>query len=1100
MERFVRIFVLLVLSTSAVFGSISVDDIVIIPRHTFDTIGYSGTVDVSRYDGKVHVAWVRSGKIRYTIRNENGEWTEPEVIDIGNIYVDAVEYNYYNIPNSKRCVDIFIDRDNVTHMVFADKYGSIYYMYGSVGNWSEPEKLVVRWHDSIYPDIVVKNNDIFIIYEDAEEHEIFFISRLKGVWQPVRNMGPGMHGTLSLGSNGMIYFAYRFWDGMDKKYNVVFAYMIPYQKDWTYVGTVHPTSTNPLPELTDAEKRVEHGPYLTSFNGYIYLAWPHRTLGVDSPSPKKCELFLAVTKEPGKNWDWNLKYGRSSTLFYVDTSAPFPRATAYSDSTILYYNSRRTGPFFMINQNGKWSKTRTTRPIDLWTMGISQVATDGRTVWILSSLYKGLNGSIDITGLTNPEASQFNWSNNNPEIYTSPDTIAVVGQKWQYSCRGSDVDGDNLVYSLVLAPDSMNINKYTGDIEWNVTNESEAVTFIGVKVDDGKGGNYTQYFRIRISPPEADFTAEPRSGYAPLTVNFTDVSGGTVTEWLWDFGDGSTSTEQNPVHVYGNPGTYSVILTVTSESGSSRKEKPSYITVLEPPPVADFTADPLSGLKPLTVTFTDKSTGNISSYKWDFGDGTTSTEQNPSHTYQESGIYSVHLCVTGPGGSDEKTMESYISVASEPPSADFIFYPAKGEMPLSVTLTDKSSGIITDYNWNFGDGYSSNEKNPEHTYSSTGVYSVSLTVTGPGGNDTKTVDSAVVVTPPLPVPDFEADTTVGVVPFTVLFENKTTGVTDSLTWDFGDGGNSSDSSPSHRYESVGYYTVRLKAWRSGEGKTKTRENYITVIPSLPYADFIADTLQGIWPFCVKFTDRSIGDITSWRWRFGNGDYSSEQNPEYIYNKSGDYTVTLIVMGPSGIDSVMKRNYITVFDPPPSASFTCDTTSGNKPLVVHFYDNSEGPVTEWLWNFGDGNTSTEQNPLHTYTEEGVYSVTLKVTGPGGTDSTSANGLINVTVDAVVYEQKTINPQSYVLYQNFPNPFNSETVVSFYLPVQSFVEISVFDVRGEKITVLKRGIMGRGTHRIAWKGTGSNGIEVPTGIYLIQMRTKAGIFRQKAAFIK
>ncbi|MCD6117031.1 PKD domain-containing protein, partial [bacterium] len=601
MQRFVRLIILFLSSAVTVFGSINVDDIVIIPRHTFDMQGYSGTVGVSNFDGKVHVAWVKSGKLKYTVRNDEGEWTEPEIIDLGNIYINAVEYNFYNIPNSKRCVGIFIDKYDTTHIAFADKYGSLYYMTGKPGNWNEPKKIVSGWHNTIYPDIIVKDGDVFIIYEDAEDHEMFFISRLKGVWQPVRNMGPGMHGTLSLGSNGMLYFAYRFWDGKDKKYNVVFAYMVPYYKDWTYVGKIHPSSTNPLPQLTDAEKRVEHGPYMIAANGSIYLAWPHRTPGVDSPSPKKCELFCAAAKEPGLKWD--LKYGSDRTLFYTDTSAPFPRVEAYSDSTILYLNSRRTGPYFLINQHGKWSKTRTTRPIDLWTWGISQVASDGKTIWILSNLYKGLSGSVDITGLTNPEASQFNWKNNDPVINTNPDTIAVAGQKWIYSCRASDADGDNLTYSLIFAPDSMKINRNTGDIEWNVRSNSDPVSLIGIKVDDGKGGHDAQYFRIRISPPDAGFTAEPRSGYAPLHVQFTDISGGTIKQWLWNFGDDATSSEQNPVHIYQNPGTYSVSLCVSSESGSSTAERQSFITVITPPPAADFTADPVSGLKPLEVFF-----------------------------------------------------------------------------------------------------------------------------------------------------------------------------------------------------------------------------------------------------------------------------------------------------------------------------------------------------------------------------------------------------------------------------------------------------------------------------------------------------------------
>jgi PKD repeat protein len=162
--------------------------------------------------------------------------------------------------------------------------------------------------------------------------------------------------------------------------------------------------------------------------------------------------------------------------------------------------------------------------------------------------------------------------------------------------------------------------------------------------------------------PVAHFSASPTSGAAPLTVNFTDQSTGQITSWSWDFGDGSISTEQNPSHTYTDDGSYTVSLTVTGPGGSDTETKADYIKVGSPSPVADFSASPIKGPPPLIVNFIDQSTGQITSWSWDFGDGSISTEQNPSHTYTDDGSYTVSLTVTGPGGSDTETKADYINV------------------------------------------------------------------------------------------------------------------------------------------------------------------------------------------------------------------------------------------------------------------------------------------------------------------------------------------------------------------------------------------------------------------------------------------------------
>ncbi len=178
---------------------------------------------------------------------------------------------------------------------------------------------------------------------------------------------------------------------------------------------------------------------------------------------------------------------------------------------------------------------------------------------------------------------------------------------------------------------------------------------------------------IGNNPPVAAFSGTPTSGYAPLAVTFTDASTNNPTSWAWTFGDGGTSTLKNPSHTYTAAGTYTVSLTATNAYGSDIETKTGYITVTNPPtnpPVAAFSGTPTSGTAPLTVVFTDASTYNPTSWSWTFGDGGTSTAQNPSHTYTAAGTYTVVLTATNAYGSDSETKTGYITVTAVTQNCD----------------------------------------------------------------------------------------------------------------------------------------------------------------------------------------------------------------------------------------------------------------------------------------------------------------------------------------------------------------------------------------------------------------------------------------------
>jgi len=195
--------------------------------------------------------------------------------------------------------------------------------------------------------------------------------------------------------------------------------------------------------------------------------------------------------------------------------------------------------------------------------------------------------------------------------------------------------------------------------------------------------------RETAAPPVTQFTASPTLGPRPLTVQFTDTSTNTPTSWLWDFGDGNTSTDQNPQHTYTAPGLYTVTLNATNEYGSDDEIKTDYITVYGPVS-AQFTATPTGGTAPLIVQFTDLSTGGPTSWLWTFGDGNTSTAQNPQHTYTTAGTHTVTLTASHPYSSDTETKTSYITIAVLQP------FPGITALPRDLAGT----GLYTDINGN----------------------------------------------------------------------------------------------------------------------------------------------------------------------------------------------------------------------------------------------------------------------------------------------------------------------------------------------------------------------------------------------------------------
>jgi uncharacterized delta-60 repeat protein len=399
-------------------------------------------------------------------------------------------------------------------------------------------------------------------------------------------------------------------------------------------------------------------------------------------------------------------------------------------------------------------------------------------------------------------------------------------------------------------------------------------------------------------------------------------------------------------------------------------------------PIAEFSGSPTTGVWPLTVQFTDLTTGTVTYYLWEFGDGQTSNEQNPSHEYQAPGNYTVRLEVSGPAGSTYRGKVNYIRVSEHPPVSDFTATPTTGPEPLFVQfLAQNTGGPVTSYYWEFGDGGTSTRRNPSYGYSVPGDYTVRLTVTGPGGTDVEEKIDYIHVDYAAPVADFTASPTSAPAGTDVQFTDLSTNTVTDYYWEFGDTQTSTEQNPVHQYQTSGTYTVRLTVTGPGGTDVMEKINYIYVGP---VADFTASPTIGDGPLDVQFTDLSLGTVTDYYWEFGDTQTSTAQHPLHQYQSPGDYTVRLTVTGPYGSDMIEKTDYIRVKEPAPVADFTATPTTGILPLAVQFTDLSSGVVTDYYWEFGDGQTSTAQNPVHQYQTAGDYTVQLTTNGPDYSD--------------------------------------------------------------------------------------------------------------------
>ena len=521
---------------------------------------------------------------------------------------------------------------------------------------------------------------------------------------------------------------------------------------------------------------------------------------------------------------------------------------------------------------------------------------------------------------------------------------------------------------------------------------------------------------IAVGQVISDFSSDRVSGCSPVTINFSDNSSGTNLRYRWSFGNGNLSTLQNPVAIFYQPGTYEVSLEVTDPSGNKDEKKiQGYITVFKNPK-AEFSGNPVFGCAPLVVPFSNNTTlGDAPLYSslWDFGDGNTVTAANPTHTYRTDGKFNVSLLVTDQNGcTDEASKTNYIEVDRIPEikfEADETF---NCVAPFTVNFTDQSSKTNPGdtYLWDWGDGTTSTQKNPSHTYTRDGSFHVKLTITTSNGCSSVLQKNNYIKIGTIQV-DFSANKTNVCAPSEVLFTNKTEPAGLIASWDFGDGTTANGYNLKHTYASPGSYTVTLKVEKDANCKDqRSKPNYISVI-DYPSADFtFNDTASCSVPFLFTATANTTNSLID-SWYFdgvvdGGSPFYAKPLTEF-----GNYAVSLVSRNQFGCKDTQT---VAIAIEPIKVVLESDLKGGCMPQTIIFYDKSTiiDPISQKKWDFGDGtvvNSLVDSIP-HQYTDTGWFNVILTIT--------NSEGCINTDTLQVRIGQKT-NPTFTVNKDSFCN---------------------------------------------------------------------------------
>lgn len=533
---------------------------------------------------------------------------------------------------------------------------------------------------------------------------------------------------------------------------------------------------------------------------------------------------------------------------------------------------------------------------------------------------------------------------------------------------------------------------------------------------------------------------------APVTIKFDgtklpiDTKKYQILSFLWDFGDGETSTVQSPSHTYKNMGKNNgrfdvkvdVALRDANTNAESSQTFTTIVTISNVKLNADFTADPDTGPAPLKVSFDASASsapaGEIQAYDWDFDNNNTFTDDSGvtvDHTFEQVGSYTVNLRVTDNTGqfaivSKDITVQgpNLPTAVIEIPTTDGHYYTG-AQYTFQGDKSTSPNGKITTYEWDFGDQTpKASTRTATHTYKAAGDYIVSLKVADEKGSDNQTTKK-ITVENPVGAP-IAAMTTVpseakagdgyisGTVPFEVSFDGSPSreenGEIVDYKWDF-DGDGKEDAAGKqvkYVYNQAGNFNATLNVY-DAQNKTGSAIMVVKVAAQGLQARVTADPVEGVVPLTVTLdasgSSYPTGQIVSYEWDFGDGTPKriDVSKVTYKYTQIGTFTASVTAIASDGSRSTTTLP-INVRPVPLKSCFEASATQGAAPLTVEFDPRcSTGTVASYNWDFGDGQTSRTRKPTHTFANAGNYTVKLEVSdNQNVVDSFTMNILVTGTV--------------------------------------------------------------------------------------------------------
>lgn len=590
------------------------------------------------------------------------------------------------------------------------------------------------------------------------------------------------------------------------------------------------------------------------------------------------------------------------------------------------------------------------------------------------------------------------------------------------------------------------------------------------------------------------------------SVTFTNTSTGGLagsTNYYWNFGDGTSAYTTSPNHTFAN-GTWYVCLTMMDSSTSCTSSFCDSVTVINnslPTCNAAFTYYDSAGNTTFTALYPDTTL----TYNWSFGDGTNSSSVGSViHHYNSNGIYYACLTVSNSllGCSNTYCDSLMISNGtSGGGTCTASFYSINDSIGNGVSFYSSVSGTANTYYWTFGDGNNSASANPYHVYS-TGTYTVCLNVTS--STDTAchyhTCQSILIG----PNNSCNAYFTVSVDSSnTALIYNYSIGSGLTYAWSYGDGttGNTPAFYSTHHYASAGTYHICLTITNSFLTCTSTFCDTINITNCYAGFTYVADTASN----GVTFTSTSSGTQNTYHWTFGDGTSSSSQNPYHVYSAAGSYTACLTIS--STVDTTCNNTICQNI----TAGIVCNAmfyvihdTVNIYNYNVYNYASSNGTIISYLWDFGDGTTSTLPYPSHTYANSTPVLLCLTITSGNGCTATHCDSInpghsVNHATTLNVHPatttgitEHTINTE---MLSNYPNPFSDITTIEYTLTQNSAIELSVFDLLGNKIAVIENGNKSSGNYKMNFDGT-----SISSGIYLLQLKLENKVITKKLVIAK